>query len=76
MATTVLQSCSLIDLTIKTKLQDSAYCPALSWVGALKPSSVGSSSLQDETQGCLDLLFTTRPKCFDQDANLRNNHGY
>ena len=40
-------------------------------MGALYPSSVGSSSLQDETQGCLDLLHTTRPKCFDQDANLR-----
>ena len=38
---------------------------------------VGSSSLQDETQqGCLDLWCTTRPLCFDQDANLIGNHGY
>ena len=50
---------------------DTNYNVEMKWA-----SSVGSSSLQDETQGCLDLWHTSRPKYFGQDANLKCSHGY
>ena len=49
--------------------------PPLEWEPSSLQVGVLFSARADDTQGYLDLLHTTRPKCLNQDSNLGNIHG-
>ena len=75
MVITILQSCNLINLTIKLNFRHRVDDPPpLEWEPSSLPTGVLFSARVDETQGYLDLMHTTRPKCFNQDSNLIGNH--
>ena len=77
MVRTVLQSCTLIDLAIKLNLRHKVMTLfLLSWNTLGSQWGVLFSTRVDESQGYLDLMCTTRPKCFNQGSNLIGCHGY
>ena len=77
MVVTVLQSCNLIDLAIKLTLGIRLMTLHLLSGNPLAfHQGVLFSARVDETQGYLDLMHSTRPKCFNQDSNLIGCHGY